>query len=145
MRKQIVVYQFAAALACGLLSAPLAAQPEQKQMSPAEMREQLNKEAQDTTARYRKVDPAIERFFKESAGYVVFPRVGKVGFIIGGGHGAGEVFERGRMIGTVIRMMLTGGRKNPSTMTKNKTIASSTHLDRCSATIHSAADWLMRR
>ena len=50
------------------------------------------------------------------------------------------VFSGGRMIGTVISMMLTGGRKKPSTTTNSSSTASSTHLDRFSATIHSAAD-----
>jgi lipid-binding SYLF domain-containing protein len=41
----------------------------------------------------------MDRFFKESAGYVVFPRIGKFGFIVGGGGGDGELFERGRVTG----------------------------------------------
>ena len=51
----------------------------------------------------------------------------------------------GRMIGAVIRMIDTGGRKKPSTMTSSRIAASSSHFDSGSATIHSAADWLMCR
>ena len=101
MKKQFLALQLAAALVCALLPGLAAAQDEKKQLSPAEQRQLLAKETQDIIARYRKVDPAIDRFFKESAGYVVFPRIGKIGFIIGGGHGGGEVFEKGgKVVGT---------------------------------------------
>ena len=36
-------------------------------------------------------DPSIEAFFENSAGYAVFPSVGKGGFIIGGAFGRGLV------------------------------------------------------
>ena len=51
----------------------------------------------------------------------------------------------GSTIGAVIRMIDTGGRKNPSTTTRNSTAVSSRYFDRCSATIHCAAPWLMCR
>src|SRR5215467_3850962 len=51
----------------------------------------------------------------------------------------------GRMIGAVMRMMDTGGRKNPRTTTITRIANSSTQRDRCRETIHSAADWLMWR
>ena len=56
-----------------------------------------------------------------------------------------SAFSGGRMIGAVIRMMLTGGRKNPSTITSTRIIASSSHLESARATIHCAAAWLMCR
>src|SRR6266545_1403591 len=48
----------------------------------------------------------------------------------------------GRTIGAVIRMIETGGRKNPSITTNSRIVASSTQRERCIGTIHSAADWL---
>ena len=51
----------------------------------------------------------------------------------------------GRMIGAVIRMIETGGRKKPSTTTSSRIIASSGQRDSDRPTIHSAADWLMCR
>ncbi|MEJ2175644.1 MAG: YSC84-related protein [bacterium] len=45
-------------------------------------------------------DPSMKSRFKSAHGYVVFPDIGKAGFIIGGAGGDGHVFERGRMIGT---------------------------------------------
>ncbi|MDC6365347.1 MULTISPECIES: lipid-binding SYLF domain-containing protein [Flavobacteriaceae] len=44
-------------------------------------------------------DSGLERFFEESAGYVLFPNVGKGGFIIGGASGNGVVYEKGEAIG----------------------------------------------
>jgi lipid-binding SYLF domain-containing protein len=38
-----------------------------------------------------KVDPGIEVFFQNSAGYAVFPSVGKGGFVVGGAYGKGLV------------------------------------------------------
>ena len=55
------------------------------------------------------------------------------------------VLRGGRMIGAVIRMMDTGGRKKPSTTTMRRIAASSTQRDRSNSTIAWAADWLMCR
>lgn len=44
-------------------------------------------------------DPGLQRFFDESYGYVVFPSVGKGGFIVGGAHGNGLVYEQGALVG----------------------------------------------
>lgn len=44
-------------------------------------------------------DPGLERMLGQSHGYVVFPSVGKGGFIAGGAHGNGVVYERGRKVG----------------------------------------------
>jgi lipid-binding SYLF domain-containing protein len=38
-------------------------------------------------------------FFKDSYGYAVFPTIGKGGFIVGGAHGKGRVYERNRHVG----------------------------------------------
>lgn len=43
--------------------------------------------------------PVLEGFFEESAGYVIFPNVGKGGFIIGGASGNGVVYENGDAVG----------------------------------------------
>lgn len=38
-------------------------------------------------------------FFKNSYGYAVFPTVGEGAFIVGGAHGKGQVYERGKHVG----------------------------------------------
>ncbi len=106
MTRQFLVVQLAAALLCMISPGTVAAQSKD---SPEEHRAQVRKEVPEAVARYKRTDAAIDRFFKDSVGYVVFPRIGKAGFIIGGGHGAGEVYERGRMIGTATITMATVG------------------------------------
>ncbi len=44
-------------------------------------------------------DSGLEGFFENSAGYVIFPNVGKGGFIIGGASGNGIVYEGGDAVG----------------------------------------------
>ena len=39
-------------------------------------------------------------FFKNSYGYAVFPTIGKAGLGIGGAHGSGCVYEKGKQVGT---------------------------------------------
>ena len=51
----------------------------------------------------------------------------------------------GRMIGAVMRMIETGGRKNPSTTTIDSIAASSAQRDSCMSTIACATDWLICR
>ena len=87
-------------VAAALLAfSPLHAVAQQKQ-TPAEKRAQLKTNVAAAIERYKKADPGIERFFKDSAGYAVFPNIDKAGFIVGGGHGDGEVYEKGKLIGT---------------------------------------------
>jgi lipid-binding SYLF domain-containing protein len=106
-RSYLVVHLAAAALFAALLPGSPAAQT--KEMTPAEHRAQLRKEASETIASYKKADPSLDRFFRDSVGYVVFPRIGKAGFIIGGGHGAGETYEKGKVIGTATITIATVG------------------------------------
>ena len=44
-------------------------------------------------------DSGLQRFFDNSAGYVLFPNVGKGGFIVGGASGNGVVYDKGEPIG----------------------------------------------
>ena len=111
MKMTDLTLPLAAALLCAMLAASPAAlaQARKAKPTPEEVRAQLGKDVSDTIAAYRKADPGIERFLKESAGYAVFPRIGKAGFIFGGGHGAGEVFQGGKPIGTVSITLATVG------------------------------------
>jgi lipid-binding SYLF domain-containing protein len=38
-------------------------------------------------------------FFANSYGYAVFPTIGKGAFVVGGAHGKGQVYERGKYVG----------------------------------------------
>ncbi len=51
-------------------------------------------------------DPGMKDWFANSAGYAVFPRVGKGGIVIGGAHGKGLVIVGDKVVG---RTSLTQG------------------------------------
>lgn len=46
-----------------------------------------------------KTDEGLKTFFDNSAGYVLFPNVGKGGFIVGASSGNGVVYENGIKVG----------------------------------------------
>lgn len=48
-------------------------------------------------------------FFSKSYGYAVFPTIGKGGLVVGGAHGDGNVYERGKRIGKVSMSQLSVG------------------------------------
>ena len=100
MKKPYLIPLLAAAMFCTLLPGSPAQSADKPKVTAAEARAHLAKDVPPTIATYKKADPGIDRFFKDSVGYVVFPRVGKVGLIIGGGDGVGEVYEKGKLIGT---------------------------------------------
>jgi len=57
----------------------------------------------------KKADPGIEKFFEESAGYAVFPTVGKGGIGIGGAHGKGLVIVNDKVVGKTSLSQVTVG------------------------------------
>jgi lipid-binding SYLF domain-containing protein len=66
-------------------------------------------DAQRTVAKYRRADPGLDEFFSRSAGYVVFPGIGKGGYVVGGAHGTGVLFENGVPTGKVTMNQVTVG------------------------------------
>lgn len=46
-----------------------------------------------------KADSGLKEFFDNSAGYVIFPNVGKGGLVVGASSGNGAVYEGGDVIG----------------------------------------------
>ena len=52
---------------------------------------------------------SLKPYFKEAAGYVVFPNIGKVGIGIGGARGSGEVFKEHEVIGSATLTQLSIG------------------------------------
>ena len=48
----------------------------------------------------KKTDPSIEDWFKNAAGYAVFPSVGKGGLVVGGAYGKGLVIAKDVVVGT---------------------------------------------
>jgi lipid-binding SYLF domain-containing protein len=52
---------------------------------------------------------ASKEFFQNSYGYAVFPGIGKGGFIVGGAHGNGRVYEHGKYVGDVSMTQVSVG------------------------------------
>ena len=51
----------------------------------------------------------LKSYFKEAAGFAVFPNIAKAGLGIGGARGNGEVFEDGKVIGSTTVTQLSFG------------------------------------
>ncbi|SIQ35415.1 lipid-binding SYLF domain-containing protein [Maribacter ulvicola] len=57
------------------------------------------KDADKAKEKLKTMEVGLGHFFNNSAGYVIFPNVGKGGFIIGGASGNGVVYENGTKVG----------------------------------------------
>lgn len=66
-------------------------------------------EVQKAIVEVKRVDPGIEAFFDHSAGYAVFPNVGKGGFVVGGAYGKGLVIAHGKVEGYTTMTQATLG------------------------------------
>src|SRR3569833_210864 len=62
----------------------------------------------DTIALFKNAGESAN-FFKTAYGYAVFPTIGKGGFIVGGAHGYGHVYEKGKYIGNTTVTQLSVG------------------------------------
>jgi lipid-binding SYLF domain-containing protein len=65
-------------------------------------------EYSDTIALFKKAGQS-SRYFATAYGYAVFPTIGKGGVGIGGAHGNGRVYEKGKYIGDTSMTQLTVG------------------------------------
>lgn len=66
-------------------------------------------ESKDAKASFKKADPSMDDLFTKSAGYVVFPNVGKGAAGVGGAAGKGTVYEHGVPVGTAQMVQVTVG------------------------------------
>jgi lipid-binding SYLF domain-containing protein len=65
----------------------------------AEGKAELNTKVQNAIDSAVKSDLGLKKFFDESAGYAVFPTVGKGAVGVGGAYGRGELYEAGQLEG----------------------------------------------
>jgi len=56
-------------------------------------------ESYSKTINVFKDSPVVQKFFKNSYGYAVFPTIGKGGWVIGGSYGKGQVYRGGKVTG----------------------------------------------
>jgi lipid-binding SYLF domain-containing protein len=98
MKAKLISGLVVACLAIGMVGSAIAAwDPANEQRSA------------DTVSAFKKTDPGIDTFFKESHAYVVFPEITKGAIGIGGAAGDGTVFERGTTIGSSSMTQVTIG------------------------------------
>jgi lipid-binding SYLF domain-containing protein len=62
-----------------------------------------------TIAQFKKANPSLNIFFKKAYGYAVFPSVTKGGIGLGGAYSKGQVFEKGKIVGSVSLNQITIG------------------------------------
>lgn len=96
MQKQIMATLLAAMLLVGL-------QAQDKKLK------NLMGDAADAKAAFLKQDESLSKFFKQAAGYVIFPNVGKGGLGIGGASGHGVLYEKGVAVGKANFVQVTIG------------------------------------
>lgn len=78
-------------------------------MAQNESQERIMQESREAKAAILKADPSMENLFKHSAGYVIFPNVGKGAVGVGGAAGKGTVYQKGTPIGTAQMVQVTVG------------------------------------
>lgn len=71
--------------------------------------EKLHDDVKEAIELFENADSGIKKFFEESYGYAVFPKVGKGGFVVGGAYGKGEVYENGARVGRASLSQATVG------------------------------------
>jgi lipid-binding SYLF domain-containing protein len=68
-----------------------------------------NQDVAEAISNFKNKDPKMKVFFNKAYGYAIFPTVGKGGIGIGGAYGTGEVYKKGRLIGTTSLTQITIG------------------------------------
>jgi lipid-binding SYLF domain-containing protein len=74
-----------------------------------ESQERIITDSKEAKASFKTADPSMENLFKNSAGYVIFPNVGKGGVVVGGAAGRGTVYQKGTPVGTAQMIQATVG------------------------------------
>ncbi|HVV03514.1 MAG TPA: YSC84-related protein [Puia sp.] len=78
-------------------------------MAQDKAQEKIITESKKAKASFLKSDPSMENLFKHSAGYAIFPNVGKGAVGVGGAAGKGAVYEKGTLVGTAQMVQVTVG------------------------------------
>lgn len=71
--------------------------------------QKLISESSKAKSEFIKTDPSMADMFTSSYGYVIFPKIGKGGFIVGGSGGDGILYEHGKAVGVVKTGQVTVG------------------------------------
>ena len=61
--------------------------------------DELKTDSEQAMEALQKADSSLKKLIDDSAGYVIFPGIGRGAFIIGGERGKGLVYQKGKVIG----------------------------------------------
>jgi lipid-binding SYLF domain-containing protein len=78
-------------------------------MAQDDSQERILGDSKKAKASFLKADPSMENLFKHSAGYAIFPNIGKGGVGVGGAAGKGAVYVKGMPVGTAQMVQVTVG------------------------------------
>ena len=78
-------------------------------MQALAMDTELHEDVKEAIQLLKKSDSSLKKWFNGSHGYAVFPEVMKGAIGIGGAYGEGQVFEKGKLIGTASLSQVTLG------------------------------------
>lgn len=70
---------------------------------------ELHKDSFEAIKLFKKTDSKMAKLFAEAAGYTIFPGIVKGAAGIGAAHGEGEVYAKGKLIGTATVTQVTLG------------------------------------
>lgn len=62
-------------------------------------KDEIGEGVQQVKKDWQAKDNTFNKTLKKAYAYAIFPEVGKGGFIVGASHGAGEVYQKGKLIG----------------------------------------------
>jgi lipid-binding SYLF domain-containing protein len=69
----------------------------------------LEAQAEQTIATFKQQDPSLDGFFRNSAGYAVFPTVTEGAFGVGAAHSTGLLYQKAKPVGEVSMSKVTIG------------------------------------
>jgi lipid-binding SYLF domain-containing protein len=78
-------------------------------MAQENSQERIIDDSKEAKESFKKADPSMESLFKNSAGYAIFPNVGKGGVGVGAAAGKGTVYQKGVPVGTAEMIQATVG------------------------------------
>jgi len=78
-------------------------------MAQDDSQERIIRDSKEAKAGFLNADPSMEKLFENSAGYVIFPNVGKGAAGVGGAAGKGTVYQKGMAVGTAQMVQVTVG------------------------------------
>lgn len=94
MRRTFLILSLLTVSVCLILLSGCSISPKGKESQAV-----LDAQVAEAIAVLKEKDPDIDRFFKNSYGYAVLPKVFKGGIWAGGAYGKGIVYEKGEKIG----------------------------------------------